>query len=181
MIFWRILDNKVYPVEETDTLGFEKSDGLFIPDDYLNKKEFIIMRTAHGIGDWGIISAIPRLLKEKYPDCKVYVPSTKLLENLFIEHFDNWNPWNSKFHNAENIFKNNPFVDEFIDKFTGEVFHDHYRVYDKNNLDTPLIEQMLKFWQFEENEYEDSAPEMYWSDDEKKLGDDIIREYIGDE
>ena len=43
MIFWRILDNKVYPVEETDTLGFEKSDGLFIPDDYLNKKEFIIM------------------------------------------------------------------------------------------------------------------------------------------
>ena len=28
MIFWRIVDNKVYDVEETDTLGFSKSDGL---------------------------------------------------------------------------------------------------------------------------------------------------------
>ena len=26
------------------------------------------MRTAHGIGDWGIISAMTRLLKEKYPN-----------------------------------------------------------------------------------------------------------------
>ena len=41
------------------------------------------MRTASGIGDWGIISAIPRLLKEKYPKCKVYVPSKKLLKKLF--------------------------------------------------------------------------------------------------
>ena len=179
MIFWRILDNKVYPVEETDTLGFEQSEGLRIPDEYLEKQEFTVMRTAHGIGDWGIISAMPRLLKEKYPDCKVYVPSTKLLENMFVEHFNNWNPWNSKFQNAENIFKHNPYVDGFKDFVSGEIFHDHYRIYDKNNLDIPLIEQMLKFWQFSEDEYKDSQPEIYWSDEEKKLGDSIIKEYVG--
>ncbi len=77
MIFWRIVDNQVHPVHETDNLGFEKSEGLRIPDEYLDKQEFMVMRTAHGIGDWGIISAMPRLLKEKYPGCKVYVPTKK--------------------------------------------------------------------------------------------------------
>ena len=81
MIFWRILDNKLYPINETDELGFEESEGLRIPDEYLDKQEFMVMRTAHGIGDWGIISAMPRLLKQKYPNCKVYLPSPKLLEN----------------------------------------------------------------------------------------------------
>ena len=55
----------------------------------------------------------------------------------------------------------------------GEIFHDHYRVYNKDNSDIPLLEQMLKFWQFEEDEYIDSKPEMYWSDEEKSLGDTI--------
>ena len=39
---------------------------------------------------------------------------------------------------------------------------------------------MLKFWQFDTNEYQDSRPEIYWSDEEKKLGDAIIKEYVGD-
>ena len=180
MIFWRIVDNNVYDVEETDTLGFEKSDGLVIPDEYLERKEFMVMRTAHGIGDWGIISAMPRLLKQKYPDCKVYVPSIDLLEKLFVKYYPDWNPWNSKFHNVETIFKNNPYVDDFVDNYDGEIFHDHYRIYDKDNLDIPLVEQMLKFWQFNDKEYADSQPEMYWSDKEKDLGDAIIKEYIGE-
>ena len=75
MIFWRIVDNKLYSVGETDALGFEKSEGLRIPDEYLERQEFVIMRTCHGIGDWGILSSMPRLLKQKYPDCKV-IPST---------------------------------------------------------------------------------------------------------
>ena len=41
------------------------------------------MRTCHGLGDWGIISAMPRLLKQKYPHCKVYVPSIKLIQKIF--------------------------------------------------------------------------------------------------
>jgi len=40
---------------------------------------------------------------------------------------------------------------------------------------------MLKFWQFEEHEYEDSQPELYWSDSEKELGDKIIEEYTDSE
>ena len=35
MIFWRILDNKVYAIHETNKLGFEESEGLRIPDEYL--------------------------------------------------------------------------------------------------------------------------------------------------
>ena len=40
---------------------------------------------------------------------------------------------------------------------------------------------MLKFWQFTEEELSDSQPEMYWSDEEKKLGDSIIKEFVGDD
>ena len=170
MIFWRIVDNKVHPVQETEQLGFEKSEGLQIPDEYLDKQEFMVMRTAHGIGDWGIISAMPRLLKQKYPNCKVYVPSKKLLKKLFDQDHDN----------VHMIFDNNPHVDEFVDEIGGEVFHDHYRIYNKDNTDIPLIKQMLEFWQFTEEEMSDSQPEMYWSDEEKKLGDAIIHEVADD-
>ena len=68
----------------------------------------------------------------------------------------------------------------FKDYFSGEVFHDHYRIYDNKNTDIPLVEQMLKFWQFDEDEYKDSQPEIYWTDEEKKFGDNIIKEYVGD-
>ena len=170
MIFWRIVDNKVHPIQETDNLGFDKSEGYRIPDEYLDKQEFMVMRTAHGIGDWGIVSAMPRLLKEKYPDCKVVVPSKKLLKKLFGKDHDNVNV----------VFDNNPFVDEFVDEIKGDVFHDHYRIYDKNNPNIPLIKQMLEFWDFTDKEMMDSQPEMYWSFEEQELGNGIIREAADD-
>jgi len=170
MIFYRILDNQAHKVKDTDNLGFEKSEGLLIPDDYLDKQEFMVMRTASGIGDWGIISVMPRLLKEKYPNSKVVVPSKKLLKKLFGQDHNN----------VHVVFDNNPFVDEFVDEIDGEVFHDHYRIYDKDNTDIPLLKQMLKFWQFTEEEMSDSQPEMYWTDEEKKLGDDIIHKAADD-
>jgi len=74
MVFWRILDNKVHSIKEIDKLGFEEAEGLRIPDEYLKTQEFTVMRTCFGLGDWGIISAMPRLLKQKYPNCKVYLP-----------------------------------------------------------------------------------------------------------
>ena len=181
MIFWRIVDNKLHQVKETDTLGFEKSEGLVIPDEYLDTKEFMVMRTAHGIGDWGIISAMPRLLKMKYPDCKVYVPTVNLLKELFGEYVGMWSAWSNPFVNVENVFKHNPYVDDFVDSYDGEVFHDHYRIYDKNYSDIPLVEQMLKFWQFEEDECKDSNPEIYFSDDEIELGNKIIAEHTDGE
>ncbi len=170
MIFWRIFNNGLYNVDEVNKLGFEKSEGLVIPDDYLKKQNFLVMRTAHGIGDWGILSAMPRLIKEKYPNSKVYVPSKKLLQKLF----------NLQHDNANHVFFNNPYVNDFVDSMDGEVFHDHYRIYDKENTDVPLIKQMLKFWQFSENEYKDYLPEIYWTDEEKELGNKIIRKYVGD-
>ncbi len=167
MIFWRMVDGKKYPIEETDKLGFEEKDGLRIPDDYLDNQQFIVMRTAHGIGDWGIISAMPRLLKQKYPNCKVFLPSQLLLKKMFGQSHDN----------VEKIFAHNPYVDGVVDNFNGEVFHDQYRVYDDTNTDIPLLKQMLRFWQFTDEEMSDSQPEMYWSENEKNFGDMIISDH----
>ena len=157
MIFWRIIDNKVLPVQEVDTLGFEESEGMRIPDEYLQDQEFVIMRGCHGIGDYGIISAMPRLLKQKYK--KLWGRNNKVVES---------------------IFKNNPYVDGFVDSVKGDIFHDHYRVWDKDNPNIPLIKQMLKFWQFEDNEMEDYLPELYWTDEEKSIGDAIIKDKVGE-
>ena len=169
--FWRIFDNTLYSTGEVLNLGFEESEGLRIPDEYLEKQEFMIFRTAWGIGDWGIISAMPRLLKQKYPDCKVYLPSSDFIKKLF----------DVDINVVESVFKNNPYVDGFKDESNEEIFHDQYRIYNNEKTDIPLVEQMLRFWQFEENEYKDSQPELYFSDDEKELGDAIIKEYIGDD
>jgi hypothetical protein len=179
-IFWRINSNELTPIFETQQLGFPIEDPSFIPDEYLDKKEFIIFRTCHSIGDWGIISAIPKLLKQKYPDCKVYVPSSKLISKIF-GGFNNWNHWNNPFENAELVFKNNPYVDEFIDDINDEVFHDHYRIYDSNNIETSLIVQMLRFWQFTDDEVQDHLPELYFSPEETSIGNKIIETYTNGE
>ena len=170
MTFWRILDNELYSIGEVENLGFEELEGFRIPDEYLHQQFFTILRTAWGIGDWGIISAMPRLLKQKYPNCKVYVPSKTLIKKLF----------NIDTNVMYDIFSNNPYVDGFSDTIQGEIFHDHYRIYSNDYPDTPLLEQMLKFWQFKESEYSDSQPELYWSDEEKELGNKIIEKYVGD-
>ena len=181
MIFWRILDNKLHAVNEVEKLGFEESEGLRITDEYLEKQEFVVMRTAHGLGDWAIISAMPRLLKEKYPNCKVYIPSIYALEKLFGNIKQNWGSWDNPFKVVNYIFDNNPYVDGFVDELDVEVFHDHYRVYDDEKADIPLIKQMLKFWQFEDYEMKNYAPEIYWTDEEKQKGDEIIKKYVGDD
>ena len=179
MIFFRVLDDKLFTVGEVDELGFENSESLRIPDEYLEKQEFTVMRMCHGIGDWGIISAMPKLLKKKYPNCKVYLPSVKLLEKLSGEMKDNWGTWDNPFNNVHYIFDNNPYVDGYKDYIIDEIFHDHYRIYDKDKKDIPLTKQMLKFWQFEDSEYEDYYPELYFSDEERQIGNDIIDRSVG--
>ena len=59
MIFYRILNNQIHPVYETDKLGFPSDDSSYISDEYLENREFVVMRTCHGVGDWGILSAMP--------------------------------------------------------------------------------------------------------------------------
>tara|TARA_Y100000356_G_scaffold117102_1_gene107077 strand:+ start:418 stop:1335 length:918 start_codon:yes stop_codon:yes gene_type:complete len=178
MIFWRVLDNQLYNVGEVNRLGFEESEGLRIPDEYLDKLQFMVMRGAQGLGDWGIISAMPRLLKQKYPTCKVYIPSPFFLGNLFNQ--PNESTWQNPYENVYNVFKGNPYIDGFKDFMLGEVFHDHYRIYDKNKKNIPLIKQMLKFWQFNDDEIKDYYPDLYFTKEEKEFGDEIIKEFLGD-
>ena len=177
MIFWRTYNNQVHSVGEVAQLGFPLSDPSYIPDEYLEAQDFVILRTCFGVGDWGIISAFPRKLKEKYPECKVWIPSPKLLREMFGHLEQNWSSWDDPFQVVHTIFDNNPYVDGFIDSFEGEVFNDHYRITD--GTDVPLMEEILKFWQFDN--FEDIEPELYWTDEEKGVGDNIIKEHTDGE
>ena len=164
--FFRIIGDKLYGIER-DTLGFDVSDPSYIPDNYLDNQEFLVMRTCHGLGDWVIISAMPRLLKEKYPNCKVYLPSKKLLQNIFGDMLKTWGYGTFDAGDVVNtIFKNNPYVDGFVDEFNLEVFHDHYRIFDKDNDKIPLVKQMLRFWQFKDEEMTDVSPDFYPTEEE---------------
>ena len=90
MFFWRTYNNKVYSIEEVHKLGLPVNDPSYIPNEYLEQKNFVVLRTCFGVGDWGIISAFPRKLKEKYPDCEVWIPSSKLLREMFGHLEQNW-------------------------------------------------------------------------------------------
>ena len=123
MVFFRIVDNLLYTAGDVDTLGFEESEGLRIPDEYLDNRTFVIMRMCLGIGDWGVVSAMPRLLKQKYPDCKVYVPSAELQEKICGDIGEEWGSWKDPFTNGVEVFTNNPYLDGFADSIGGEIFH----------------------------------------------------------
>ena len=84
MIFYRTVDNKLHNAGEVPNVGFPLNDASYIPDEYLGKENFVILRTCFGLGDWGIISAFPKKLKEKYPECYVWIPSPKLLKEMLI-------------------------------------------------------------------------------------------------
>ena len=43
-LFWRLVDNKLYVVDQVSQLGFEEAEGLRIPDEYLEQQEFMVMR-----------------------------------------------------------------------------------------------------------------------------------------
>lgn len=168
--------------KNVDRLGFSLNNPQFIPQEYLDNKKFIVFRTCHSYGDWVIISAMPKLLKEKYPDCTVVVPSPKCLENYFSS--SNWeNKHDSPFNNVVEVFANNPYVDGMIDEIPKDfpIYHDHFRIYNPLNDEIPLIKQMLKFWRFKEEEMLDSSPDIYWSQEEINQGDKIIKKYMGKE
>tara|TARA_R100000773_G_C4218230_1_gene116723 strand:- start:643 stop:1572 length:930 start_codon:yes stop_codon:yes gene_type:complete len=164
--FFRILNNKLYGIP-SENIGFPVTNPSYIPDDYLENGEFVVMRTCHGIGDWCIISAMPRLLKEKYPNCKVYIPNSNMLKTIFGDMLNNWGYGTFDSSTiSEVVFNNNPFVDEFIDGYNGEIFHDHYRIFDENNDKISLTKQMMTFWQFNDEEMIDTSPDFYPTKDE---------------
>jgi len=171
------LNEYFQPIAEVDRLGFSDETDIKIPLEYLENKQFILFRTCHSYGDWAILSAMPRLLKEKYPDCTIIIPSPQYLSKHYSP--DNWlNKHANPFNNVIEIFVNNPYVDGMVDEipYGMPIYHDHFRVYNSNNADIPLIQQMLKFWRFEEHEMEDCQPELYWSEEEIKKGNNIIEQ-----
>ena len=176
--FFRLNQNGLQSAGTVDDLGFEKEDPRYIPQDYLDKGQFLLFRMANGFGDWGILSAMPRLLKTKYPGCKVYLPSKKLISS-FYNGVNNWDHWPQPERNVYRVYKNNPYVDGYVDKIETEVFHDHYRIYDKDDQNIPLVNQVLKFWKFSDEELIDNQPELYWTDEEKQEGDKIIKKHFG--
>jgi hypothetical protein len=166
-------------IAEVQKLGFSDTLDIRIPIEYLDNQQFILFRTCHSYGDWVILSSMPRLLKQKYPNCTVIIPSPECISKYFSP--DTWlyrhaNPFN----NVIEIFKNNPYVDGMIDYIPQgiPIYHDHFRIYNENNADIPLIQQMLKFWRFEDHEMEDCQPELYWDKEEIAEGDNIIKQFF---
>lgn len=176
-VFWRTYNNKLYNIGEVNQLGFPISDPSYIPDEYLKQENFVILRTCFGIGDWGIISAMPRKLKQRYPNCKVWIPSAHLLRNMFGHLEQNWSSWDDPFQVVHTIFDNNPWIDGFIDSFEDDAFNDHYRIY--SDKDEPLLEQILRFWQFDN--FNDIEPELYFTQQEKSFGNAIIKNHCDGE
>lgn len=164
--FFRIFDDTLHGLQVNE-LGFPSTDPSYIPDEYLDKQEFMVMRTCHGLGDWVLLSGMPRLLKQKYPNCKVYLPSKVLLKKIFGDMLNNWGYGTFSAGDVVSfIFRNNPYVDDFVDSYNDEIFHDHYKIFDSNNDEIPLLKQMLKFWQFSEDELSDVSPDFYPTDEE---------------
>ena len=165
----------LYGSMNVDRLGFPLSNPSYIPEEYLENGEFIIFRTCHSYGDWVILSAMPRLLKQKYPNCTVIIPSPECIRKFFSP-----NQWMNKhenpFNNVIEIFANNPYVDGMVDDIPNGIpmYHDHFRIYDENEPDIPLVKQMLKYWRFEEHEMDNCEPELYWTDEEQETGNQII-------
>ena len=58
MIFWRVVDNKLYPIKETDKLGFSTNDPSYIPDEYLKNREFVVVRHIWYRGDTFLTSFV---------------------------------------------------------------------------------------------------------------------------
>ena len=182
MIFWRIIDDTLLWIAEVSKLGFDVNNEdvyYVIPEEYIEKGEFVIMRTCHGVGDWGILTAMARILKNKYPHCKVYLPSVKLLEKLFLPMKNNWSTWTNPFDNQNLVFKNNPYIDGTLDSVSGEIYHDHFRIFDSNNSLVPLVVQMLKFWRIDDTSFSDARPELYFSQEEIDKGEKFIEDRFG--
>ena len=184
-LFYRIINNQTIPVMEVSQLGW-KTDGEYFlpPDEYFERGEFVIHRGCHSIGDWGIITALPRILKENYPGCKVYVTSEKFIENLYGPANSNpqnvWGIWANPYENVRNCFANNPYVDSFVDSFDGEIYHDHFRIKNHLLLNDPLVLQMARFHDIEMGLDSDYVPELYFSDEEVERFEKIRKQYFGD-
>lgn len=180
-LFYRIINNQLYPVEEVETLGWRLDQEHFlIPDESIERGEFVIHRTCSSIGDWGIISAMPRILKNKYPHAKVYVTSENFMQRVHGSPNGRWGMWKNPYENIKNVYINNPYVDGFIDRFDGEIYHDHFRIRDPKLINDPLVCQMLRFHGVDITNEIDYIPEIYFSNEEIEKFSEFKKKHFGD-
>lgn len=168
---WKIINNQIFPQFETDLVGFS------INREYPILKNFdkvLIFRTALGVGDWVMLERLPKAIKTCYPDCKVYLPSPQMLREIFGSMLQQWSSWGDVSRTVELVFKNNPYIDGFVDEWDGEIYTDHYRIYDETNWKTPLVRQMAWFYNIPDNFEIDDKPKLYFDNEEIELGQKII-------
>ena len=168
---------------QVDNLGFLSS-----PFDKIDRNTsifFPFMRTCHSIGDWGVISRLPEILKKFYPNSSFYIPTSECINDFFKDNFQqgNWKESN-KYPElvAEWIFNNNPFIDgKFSTKeVTGEIFSDHHRILN-NKINEPLVEKIAKFFGVTEEYLNNisTTPKLYFTEEEINKAKSITGENYG--
>lgn len=177
MVFYIVRDDKIVAAPQVTKLGFDinKFRTAYPP----NFNGIIpIVRTCSSLGDWGILSGLPRAIKELYPKAKVAVPTAQWCERVFGNVYQS-TEWEYPWDNVNTIFDNNPFVDIRFDSMSElgltEIAHDHYRVFDDNDVYTPLAEQIFTFFGGDPSKH-DLRPELYFSPEEIEVGDQLLKD-----
>lgn len=176
MRFWRILNNQIVDSKEVSMVGYDINKEYYIaPQEYLDKQKFIIFRTALGIGDWVMVERIAYNLKNHYPNCKIYLPSPKMLKQIFGNYIHQWSSWGDASTTVELMFKNNPYIDGYVNDWYTEIYHDHFRIYDSNNPKVTLCQQMCKFHGLDYTKIIDNIPKIYFTSEEIKEGNKELK------
>ena len=176
MLQYRILDNKIYPQQDVELVGFSKNQDYPVLE---NPEKVLIFRTALGVGDWVMLERLPAAIKRYYPKCEVYLPSPKMISEIFGSLMYQWASWGDVSKTVELVFKNNPYVDGYVDTWEGEVYSDHWRIFDETNWKTPLVRQMARFYNIEDDKELDYTPMIYFSEDDIRTGITNINELSG--
>jgi hypothetical protein len=176
MLQYRILDNKIYPQQDVELVGFSKNQDYPVLE---NPEKVLIFRTALGVGDWVMLERLPAAIKKYYPKCEVYLPSPKMIAETFGPLMHQWASWGDVSKTVELVFKNNPYVDGYVDTWEGEVYSDHWRIFDETNWKTPLVRQMARFYNIDDDKELDYTPMIYFSEDDIRTGITNINELSG--
>lgn len=182
MIRYTIENDRVVTCGAVDKLGFPASMAPHVTEvieSHLKEQGiFPFTRCCFSLGDWGIVSGMPRALNEKYPGMITYIPSANWLRRCFPDV----NSWTHQGSDPalypELVFKNNPHVKFFEEKQFAKVWCDHERSFKFDN--EPLVEQILRaIGGFTEQEINtiDSRPDLYFSDEEIQIGNAIINKF----
>lgn len=198
MIQWVIRNDKLYNLgKEVPYLGIDYTNIVngkvgTLPENF--DGWFPFMRMCYSIGDLAITSGIFEALKTKYPKIKIAWPSIEYIEHIFgkgfISRWDYSKDVTAK-TNIDTIMANNPYIDKIFNVGDFDiVFTDHDRSYTSlihdgemiRSCDEPLAEQILRRFGFSDKDIEtiDSRPKLYFTEEEIKKCNSIIKEYAID-